>query len=468
MSNTPDRVGTKKSPLKRGVAPQEPGCVSPHAVSESPTLQRGGRGDLKSRQVLHLWKIMRDFQITAAVLARLFDTKGKYLRDVLTGHSCFSAERRRKIEAFLAFVKVPAAEIARAWEMTSVPARELRRPANRKRLEKLYQQVAEFNQQYDPTAGSPDHSSVDNIDLEVRVFERSLLPVAASKWFDFTDRAGNAVDPFWQERKDPNTYPPFQYPGYIAAYEELLRAASLRALFALIAPPASGKTYLLERAKLELRRRGYMICEPRLLTKSKLTEGDVLNAILGEIAGDQHVKPRHKIAARTEQIFNLLTVEGQGMRKVALVLDEAQDLPAEALRVIKRLHDWHYGVYDNLISPILVGHPLLRANLRTSLNLDEVGKRTVFHELAPIQDIFTFLDWRLAATLGRPFSSRGLFTPEGAARFEAEVNDKPENLARPLALCNLASQLCACAAELEEKQISDHVIVEVANQGRRS
>ena len=211
-----------------------------------------------------------------------------------------------------------------------------------------------------------------------------------------------------------------------------------------------------------------MICEPRLLTKSKLTEGDVLNAILAEIADDPGLKPKHKIAARTDQIFNLLIIQGKGMKKVALVIDEAQDLPPEALRVIKRLHDWHYGVHDNLISPILIGHRLLKANLLSNLDLDEVGRRTVFHDLAPLDDVFAFLDWRLAISLKRPVSSRDLFTPEGFREFERQVNDKHDTLARPMAVCNLASQLCACAAELEEKKISDHIITEVANQGRAS
>lgn len=417
----------------------------------------------RQRKVRRLYLVLRDHDISCGVIGALLDVRAKTVRDVLSGHVGFSRSREFRIENFLKWLGIPPEELRDLW--TWVPRPDgIRRTPGRSRIGSLKARVAEFRESAVDIdlPSSPDPEPVNLLDVEVPVFTRQPLSVEARKAFDFTDRDGNLVDPFWREFKDP-AHGEYGYPGFVRATEALLDAARERMIFALIAPPASGKTFLFERARAALIKKGFMFCEPRLLTKAKITEGTLLNAILAEIAG-KDFKPAARIADRCDQIFKALTDE-KGMKKVVLAVDEAQELPPLALRCLKRLHDWHYGVFDNLLSIVLIGHPLLKSRLLNDASIQETGRRTVVYELEPLESITEFLSWRLKKLLGFERDSAELFTADGLLAFEnllGRRND-PHRDWRPFIVSSLASRALEETYKLGERQITEAIIRRLAN-----
>lgn len=419
----------------------------------------------RQRQVRRLYLVLRDNDISCGVIGDLLDMPAKHVRDVLSGHtSGFSRSRAFRVENFLRAIGLPETELADLWAWVPRPLENRRTPLP-SRISALKARVVEFRETCKDadlaSVPSPVPDPVNLLDVEAPVFNRQMLSVDARKAFGFINRQGEAVDPFWKEYKDPLNGE-YSYPGYQRAYEALIDAAAERMIFALVAPPASGKTFLLDRARADLLKKGFLICEPKLLTKAKITEGTLLNSILAEIAG-KDFKPAIRISDRCDQIHKLLTDE-RGMRKVALIVDEAQELPPLALRCLKRLYDWHYGVWDNLISIILVGHPLLKNRLRNDAQVQETGRRTVIHELEPLDSITRFLSWRLFRTLGEKRDSAGLFTEDGLEAFARVLGSRhKQNDWRPLLVCNLACVTLETAYRLGEKQITEAIIRETVN-----
>jgi type II secretory pathway predicted ATPase ExeA len=419
----------------------------------------------RPRRVPRLYLILRDFAISCGVLGELLGLPAKQVRDMLSGHHGLSLARRRRIEAFLKFISVPAAALTDLWSPVLRPSDNRRIPPY-ERTKYLKGKVTKFSKNYDDSIAMPDPDPVNLLDMEVPVLNRQSLSVDACKVFGFIDKEGAAVDPFWREFKDP-VNGEFVFPGYQRAFDAMMLAARQRQIFALVAPPAAGKTFLFQRVRAALRKKGYLLCEPRLLTKSKITEGTLLNSILAEIAGPDF-KPKTRIADRCDQIYELLTTD-QGMKKVLLSIDEAQELPPLALRCLKRLHDWHYGVYDNLLSIVLIGHPLLKNNLLCNSMVQETGRRTVIHELEPLDSITDFLTWRLRKSLGNNADSHTLFSADGLAAFGVLMgNPLNHHNWRPFIVCTLAAAALERAYRLGERQITEGILREVVNSAQEA
>ena len=424
----------------------------------------------RPRRVIRLYLVLRDYAVSCGVLGALLDLKAKRIRDVINGHERMGRPRQLKIEAFLRYIGIPAAELTSLWSPACRPP-ENRRIPPLERTKALKVQVADFleilgliEKKYTDT---PNPDPVNLIDMEVPMLNRQSLSVEACKAFGFIDHEGTAADPFWREFKDP-VNGEFIYPGYERAFEAMMTAARQRQMFALVAPPTAGKTFLFQRVREALRKKGYLLCEPRILTKSKITEGTLLNSILAEIAGADF-KPRTRIADRCDQIYELLTTD-KGMKRVLLSIDEAQELPPLALRCLKRLHDWHYGVYDNLLSIALIGHPLLKNNLLCNSMVEETGRRTVIHELEPLDSIIDFLTWRLRKSLGGNLDARSLFTTGGLEAFEVLLGNRRDNHRnwRPFVICTLASAALERAYRLGERQITEGILREISNSAQEA
>ena len=459
----PDAV--KKSPLKRGVVAQPPGCV-PFVIPSVGTrraVSNVGGGASAGVSPLGLYYIQQDHRIPSTVLAEVVGTSRKVLERFARGTHHLSTHRREIILAYLRFIGVPEADLANAFTSRPRPAGEHRgRGLDNARIHWLKAQVERFRSAT-PTPG--DNQQPELIQLEAPVLTRSHLSVNACTAFGFLDRDGNALDPFYREFKDP-AHGQYVWPGYTEAFDTLIMAARERALLALVAPPASGKSFLLARARAALRNISYEICEPSLLTKGRCTEGTILNAILAGIAG-AGIKPLNSLDRRCQQIYDILLQE-KGRRNVVLIVDEAQDLPPLALKVLKRLYDWSYGVYDNLLAIILVGHPALRNTLLRDLSVRETGRRAIIHELAPLDSIERYLDWRITKALGREFESRALFSEDGLRAVEALLDFEydPRRDWRPLIVNSLLQAALELAYRKAEPVISAGIVRQLTNAVR--
>jgi len=422
---------------------------------------------------LGLYHTLKKHKISSGVLARLLETDRRVIehfvrRDPRSG---LRPQRREIVRRFLLSIGVPEHEVVRAFDLSNKPRlKNGNSHPGHERLQFLNKQVVLFKKR-NPDLFDPDkwetaiQSELSLLEMEAPMLTRQSLPFKACEFFGFINAEGNLVDPFFPELKDPD-HGQHEWPGYNETFQEVLALAKKRAMFALVGPPASGKSFLLARALRELRYRKFFIAEPDLLTKAKVSEGTILNATLKAIAGDG-VQPKHALDRRCEQIHAILS-ERKGFDNVLLVVDEAQELPAIALKCMKRLYDWSYGAFDNLLSILMVGHSQLANILRGDLNVQETGRRTVILELPPLDSITGYLDWRLNKVLGKSFDGNSLFTEDGLEAFGHILGDmnQPHHDWRPLLVNNLISACLNQAYLKAEKQISVGVIRELGNAGQ--
>ncbi len=415
-------------------------------------------------QPLDLYQLQIQHRIPSTVLAELLGTSRKVIERFARGTHHLSTHRRERIAAFLRSVGVSESELFSAFQpCRSVPGENRRRGLDNARCRWLQDQVQRFLAT-PPAPGEPTEQPL--IQMEAPVLTRARISVEARQFFKFIDDIGDAIDPFREEFKDPS-HGQYVWPGYTEALETLKLAAKERSLQVLIAPPASGKSFVLARARAALKDRGYEICEPSLLTKGRCTEGTILNAILAVIGG-AGVRPMISLDKRCQQIYEILE-QSKGKRQVVLVVDEAQDLPPVALKVLKRLYDWSYGVHDNLLAIILVGHPALRNTLLHDMSVRETGRRAVIHELAPLDSIEKYLSWRVNKALGRgDFDIFDILTPDGLRAIEDILNDSANTRRdwRPLIVNSLMQAALELAYRKAEPKISAGIIRQLVNQVR--
>ena len=160
----------------------------------------------------------------------------------------------------------------------------------------------------------------------------------------------------------------FELPHLEEALESLHQAVLMRESAALIAPAGSGKTVILRALRSRLPEARYRV---RYVKVTGLSRRDMCR----EIAYAMDIPPAGQFPALVRSLQERLkAVEADGLRPV-LILDEAQDMRAETLGLLKIITN--FDMDSRLVASVLLaGQPPLRRTLQ-SPELEDVARRMV-------------------------------------------------------------------------------------------
>lgn len=148
--------------------------------------------------------------------------------------------------------------------------------------------------------------------------------------------------------------------------EERLRQAAMSAGFiALTGEPGSGKSTLLSSA---LRRASDVTSvvrvSPANIERRKLTAAHIAAEIIRQLSEEPVPRMANTRDSKAQEVLVQRYEEGQ---RVALVIDEAHELPHDTIKDLKRYHELSYG-FAQLLAVILVGQTELRARFDAERN----------------------------------------------------------------------------------------------------
>jgi type II secretory pathway predicted ATPase ExeA len=158
------------------------------------------------------------------------------------------------------------------------------------------------------------------------------------------------TDPF---RATPDPAFCFRHPRYARALDDLRRAAEQgEGIVMVTGRPGTGKTTLIEQFCSELNGAGTLVVK---LSSSQLHQGELLGLICRSLGVSTEVPDPVGILDRLQQFLVEQANEG---RRTLLLIDEAQDLPAQALGELRLLGDLRLHA-RSLVRIFLVGQQQL-------------------------------------------------------------------------------------------------------------
>ena len=238
----------------------------------------------------------------------------------------------------------------------------------------------------------------------------------------------------------------------------LEQAARLQGcLVAIIGEVGSGKTTIkndfIEKAESE----GVTVIQPFMLDKTRLEVPHIEEAVIHGL--DPTAKLFRSREARSRQLTKLLKESAKAGRKHVLIVEEAQDLPAMVLKVLKRLIEIKNG-NKSCISVVMIGQPEFLARLDASRNysLRELINRTTVAQIAPLNSDAEVRDY-LALKFAKPSEvfSFDVYQAILEALSEAK-NRKRVSAAYPLAINNIVTKALNKAASLGLDIINSELI----------
>jgi general secretion pathway protein A len=168
----------------------------------------------------------------------------------------------------------------------------------------------------------------------------------------------------------------------------------------LVGEVGCGKTTLCRRFLNELDPAKY---DTALILNSRITEIEILRAILSELGETHLAQGQHDLAT---QINRVLLHRIESGRDIVLIIDEAQNLSFKVLEQIRLLSNLETDK-QKLLQIVLIGQPELKSTLAQD-RLRQLRQRILVHsELRPLtmHDTAHYVQHRLtlAGASGRPF-----------------------------------------------------------------
>ncbi|WGK69462.1 AAA family ATPase [Candidatus Haliotispira prima] len=228
-------------------------------------------------------------------------------------------------------------------------------------------------------------------------------------------------------------------------------------LTAVVGEVGSGKTTVKNNFIEQSETDGVTVIQPFMLDKTKLAVPHLEEAIVWAL--NPEAKLFRSREARNRQLAKMLQASTKAGGRHVLIIEEAQDLSAMVLKVLKRLVEIKTG-NKSCISVVMIGQPELLRRLDASRNyhLRELINRTTVAEIAPLQT-----DKEIRQYLELKFSNcRGLFGCDAYSAIldvlSESQNKRRHSAAYPLAINNLVAAALNSAAELGLDIVSADVL----------
>ncbi|KKL53986.1 hypothetical protein LCGC14_2269950, partial [marine sediment metagenome] len=154
-----------------------------------------------------------------------------------------------------------------------------------------------------------------------------------------------------------------------AAVAHVVDAALNQRMLAISADVGAGKSTLFAYAKGELERAGVTVIEPSYVAMRKLHDGGIIETILRTFGA----RLKATRVGRHFQVEEVLRVEAEEGRPVALVFDEAHRLSDETMATLKRFWEMREG-FVRFLGLIMIGQKL-RGHLTGNTEFRELGER---------------------------------------------------------------------------------------------
>lgn len=205
--------------------------------------------------------------------------------------------------------------------------------------------------------------------------EVAMLSPAAKRHFKlfrdpFQDEIGGPADVFIAEDQ--------RYIG-----EAMFQTAKHGGFLAVIGESGSGKSTLRKMLSERISDLPIRLIFPQTLDKSKLSTGNICQAIINDLAPGMTV--RSSLEAQARQVRDVLLASARAESSHTLLIEEAHDISITTLKYLKRFYEIENG-FRKLLSIVLIGQPELKNKLNERFHPEarEVIRRIEVAELAPL------------------------------------------------------------------------------------
>lgn len=261
---------------------------------------------------------------------------------------------REQTESWLLAQGVPAAALADIWEMDSEDKFRAHHPAG---------------------AHAWDKRQLKLVKPAIEPMEVEMLSPAAKRHFKLFR------DPFQDDVNAPEDVYFSADQRYVS--EAMWQTAKHGGFLAVSGESGSGKSTLRKMLVERMRGQPIRMIFPRALDKTRLTTGNICQAIINDLAPGETVSS--SLEAQARQVEKLLLASSRADYSHVLLIEEAHDLTIQTLKYLKRFYEIEDG-FRKLLSIILVGQPELRDKLDENRHPEarEVIRRCEIAELRPL------------------------------------------------------------------------------------
>lgn len=289
---------------------------------------------------------------------------------------------------------------------------------------------------------------------EVRMQGQALSPAAMAHFrlFKSPFDAEALVTPDGGDQLE-NLYLPLSHQLVVA---RLVQAYTKTGFVAVAGEPGSGKTTLNQLAEQRANEVYPVIrVTPANVERRKLTAMHLAAEIIRQLSESSVPRTANARDALAAEI--LKQRYGQGQR-VALVIDEAHELPTDTIKDLKRYHEFAHG-FARLLAIVLIGQSELAArfDLERNYRLREVIIRCQLLPLPPMRKasaayLATRFGW-----VGKDIAE--VFEPEALQAIEDRLAVHDQQL--PVIISNVATAAMNIAARRGNKLVTDEDVEEV-------
>lgn len=251
-----------------------------------------------------------------------------------------------QIADFLRAHKVPEDEIAICWEVSDEDQTKSRMPIG------VHLRALEARS---PKKAEPKQAQ----EIDFQPMEIEMLSPAAKRHFKLFR------DPFVDDVAGPDDVFLSEDQRYVL--EAMMQTAKAGGITAIIGESGSGKTTLRKLFQNRIARDGQAIrvIFPHTLDKTKLSTGQICQAIIRDIEEDSQI--RSSLEAQSRQVKEVLLRSSRAGNKHVLMIEEAHDLSIQTLKYLKRFHEIESDDgFGKVLSIVLVAQPELRIKLDVS------------------------------------------------------------------------------------------------------
>lgn len=238
-----------------------------------------------------------------------------------------------------------------------------------------------------PVGTHPNRPGVPKKKPDIEPVEIEMLSPNAKRHFKLFR------DPFQDDVNGPDDVFLSGEQRYIA--EAMFQTAKNGGFLAVAGESGSGKSTLRKMLLERIKGQPIRVIFPRSLDKTRLSTGNICQAIIHDVAPGTTVKS--SLEAQARQVENLLMQSARADNVHVLVIEEAHDLSIQTLKYLKRFYELEDG-FRKLLSIILVGQPELKDKLdeRRYPEAREVIRRCEIAELLPLNgDLEKYLAHKL-------------------------------------------------------------------------